>query len=85
MAKAQVAIIINEDILSRIDHLVAEQVFTNRSSAIEQAVKEKINRLDKSLLAKECVKLDPSFFERKGKHFLGMFSIRRSRCHRQRL
>ena len=61
MAKAKVAITISEDILSRIDNLVAEQAFPNRSSAIEQAVKEKIDRLDKTLLAGECAKLDPSF------------------------
>ena len=61
MAKAKVEITINDDILSRIDHLVAEQAIPNRSIVIEQAVKEKIDRLDKTLLARECAKLDPSF------------------------
>ena len=61
MAKAKVAITINQNILTRIDHLVAEQTFPNRSSAIEQAVKEKIDRLDKTRLARECAKLDPVF------------------------
>lgn len=61
MAKAKVAVTISQNILARIDQLVAEQTFPNRSSAIEQAVKEKIDRLDKTRLARECAKLDPVF------------------------
>ena len=36
-------------------------VFPNRSKAIQQAVEEKMIRLDKSRLAKECAKLNPDF------------------------
>ena len=31
----------------------------NRSQAIQQAVSEKLERLDRSRLARECAKLDP--------------------------
>jgi Arc/MetJ-type ribon-helix-helix transcriptional regulator len=47
--------------LARIDRLVAEQVFSSRSQAIEAAVEEKIERLEHGRLARECAKLDPAF------------------------
>ncbi len=34
------------------------RVFSNRSQAIQTAVKEKVSRLDSDRLAKECAKLD---------------------------
>ena len=61
MSKAKIAITIDEPILVRIDRLVAEQVFSNRSQAIEAAVEEKIERLEHGRLARECAKLDPAF------------------------
>ena len=61
MSKAKIAITINEPILARIDRLVAEQVFSSRSQAIEAAVEEKIERLEHGRLARECAKLDPAF------------------------
>ena len=41
--------------------LVKKQVFPNRSQAIEEAVTEKLARLEKSRLAQECAKLNPEF------------------------
>lgn len=61
MAAAKVAISLDEDVLARLDRLVSQQTFPNRSKAIEQAVKEKLERLDRSRLARECAKLDPAF------------------------
>ncbi len=61
MSKAKIAITIDEPILARIDRLVAEQVFSSRSQAIEAAVEEKIERLEHGRLARECAKLDPAF------------------------
>ena len=61
MAAAKVAISLDEDVLARLDRLVRQQTFANRSKAIEQAVKEKLERLDRSRLARECAKLDPAF------------------------
>ncbi|MDN5869931.1 MAG: ribbon-helix-helix domain-containing protein [Nitrococcus sp.] len=58
---ATVAITIDEPILARIDELVAEQVFSSRSQAIEAAVEENIERLEHGRLARECAKLDPAF------------------------
>jgi hypothetical protein len=36
-------------------------VFPNRSRAIQEAVQEKLDRLERSRLAQECAKLDPDF------------------------
>jgi len=61
MAAAKVAISLSEDVLARLDHLVRQHAFPSRSKAIEEAVKEKLERLDRSRLARECAKLDPAF------------------------
>jgi metal-responsive CopG/Arc/MetJ family transcriptional regulator len=61
MARAKVAISLDEDTLNRLDRLVQEAVFPNRSRAIQQAVEEKIERIERSRLARECAKLDPAF------------------------
>ena len=61
MGKSKVAISLDESTLDRIDQLVKKQVFPNRSQAIEEAVAEKLARIEKSRLAEECAKLDPAF------------------------
>ncbi len=61
MARFKVAISLDESTLHRLDRLVKKQVFPNRSQAIEEAVAEKLARLEKSLLVQECAKLDPAF------------------------
>jgi len=61
MARAKVAISLDESTLKRLDQLVKKQMFPNRSQAIEAAVAEKLARLEKSRLAQECAKLDPAF------------------------
>ena len=38
-----------------------EAVFPNRSQAVEVAVQEKLSRLKRERLARECAKLDPDF------------------------
>ena len=61
MARSKVAISLDESTLKRLDRLVKRRVFPNRSQAIEEAVAEKLARLEKSRLAQECAKLDPTF------------------------
>ncbi len=61
MARSKVAISLEESILNRLDKLVKKKVFPNRSQAIEEAVAEKLARLERSRLAQECAKLDPAF------------------------
>jgi metal-responsive CopG/Arc/MetJ family transcriptional regulator len=59
MAASKIAITIEKKILTRLDRLVKEHVFPNRSKAIQQAIEEKISNLEKDKLTLECEKLDP--------------------------
>jgi len=61
MARSKVAVSLDENVLSRLDRLVSKAVFPNRSQAIQVAVEEKLERLERSRLARECAKLDPYF------------------------
>ncbi|MBI5116356.1 ribbon-helix-helix protein, CopG family [Candidatus Poribacteria bacterium] len=61
MARSKVAISLDANTLNRLDRLVKAHVFPNRSQAIQEAVAEKISRLDRSRLARECAKLDPAY------------------------
>jgi len=60
MATAKIAITLEQETLNRIDHLIRRHVFPNRSKAIQQAVQEKLDRLKRSRLARECAKLEPA-------------------------
>jgi len=60
MATAKIAITIDENTLHRLDRLVKDRVFPNRSRAIQDAVQEKLKKLERNRLAKECAKLDPA-------------------------
>ena len=61
MARSKVAISLDSDTLERLDRLVRRKVFPNRSQAIQAAVNEKLGRLERIRLARECAKLDPRF------------------------
>ena len=60
MASTKIAITMDEITLHRLDRLVKDRVFPNRSKAIQDAVEEKLERLERNRLARECAKLDPS-------------------------
>ncbi|MBN2432423.1 MAG: CopG family transcriptional regulator [Acidobacteria bacterium] len=61
MGRSKVAITIDAGLLQQLDRLVQEDVFRNRSHAIQIAVKEKLERVDRGRLARKCQKLDPMF------------------------
>jgi metal-responsive CopG/Arc/MetJ family transcriptional regulator len=61
MAASKIAITIDDKILSRLDLLVQSNVFPNRSKAIQEAIEDKLIRLDRKRLAQECAKLDRAF------------------------
>ncbi len=61
MVRSKVAISLDKSTLNRLDKLVQKQFFPSRSRAIEEAVAEKLARLERSRLAQECAKLDPAF------------------------
>lgn len=60
MPKTKLAVTLDADLVGELDHLVATRHFPNRSQAIEVAVAEKIERISKARLARECAKLDPN-------------------------
>jgi Arc/MetJ-type ribon-helix-helix transcriptional regulator len=61
MGKEKIAITLDERFVNELDRLVDENVFQNRSQAIQEAVNEKLLRIKRTRLAKECNKLDPAF------------------------
>ena len=59
MATTKVAVTIDSELLAQVDQLVAQQVFPNRSKAIQEALQDKLTRMRRSRLARESAKLDP--------------------------
>ena len=59
MGKTKVAVTIDAMAIIKIDRLVERNVFANRSQAIQEALYEKIERIEHRRLAEECAKLDP--------------------------
>ena len=61
MPREKIAITLDENTVVRLDRLVRQGAYPNRSRAIEEAVQEKLERLDRRRLASECEKLDVAF------------------------
>jgi metal-responsive CopG/Arc/MetJ family transcriptional regulator len=59
MAKSKVAVTLDTETLRRVDRLVRDARYPNRSQAIEAAVAEQLDRLERRRLIEECAKLDP--------------------------
>lgn len=60
MSKTKVAVTLDTRTLRRVDRLVRDERFPNRSQAIEAAVTGQLDRLERRRLAEECAKLDPA-------------------------
>jgi Arc/MetJ-type ribon-helix-helix transcriptional regulator len=61
MSTTKVAVSMDKTLLLRLDKLVRTHPFRSRSQVIQEAVAEKVDRMDKSELARECAKLDRKF------------------------
>ena len=61
MPKEKVAVTIEKDLLSRLDRLVAEGRYPSRSRAVEEAVEERLEKVELTRLARESAKLDQKF------------------------
>jgi metal-responsive CopG/Arc/MetJ family transcriptional regulator len=59
MATNKVAITIDSDLLSKLDLLVSQRVFPNRSKAIQEALTDKLSLIRQTRFESECAKLDP--------------------------
>jgi Arc/MetJ-type ribon-helix-helix transcriptional regulator len=60
MPKTKVALTLDSTLVDTVDDLVAKQRFRNRSHAVEAALAEKLQRLARVRLARECARLDPA-------------------------
>ncbi|HXJ83972.1 MAG TPA: ribbon-helix-helix domain-containing protein [Candidatus Methylomirabilis sp.] len=58
MAKTKVAVTLDSQTVRRVDQLVRNARYPNRSQAIEAAVAAQLARLEYRRLADECAKLD---------------------------
>jgi hypothetical protein len=61
MSLVRVTISIESGLLKKVDYPVKERVFPSRSQAICAAIHEKVMRLDRNRLARECAKLNKAF------------------------
>ena len=61
MGASKIAITLDNNMVKKLDMLVKSNIFPNRSKAIQEAVVEKLTRMEKNRLAQECAKLDPNF------------------------
>jgi len=61
MATTKIAITLEETVVKRLDQLVKKRAFPNRSRAIQAAVEEKLEMIDRNRLARECAKLDVEY------------------------
>lgn len=60
MPKAKVAVTLDTITLRRVDRLVRDSRYANRSQAIEAAVAAQRDRLEHRRLIEECAKLHPA-------------------------
>ena len=61
MATEKIALSLDKGTGKRLDRLVKNRIFPSRSKVIQDAVEEKLNKMGKGRLARECAKLDPEF------------------------
>ena len=70
MGKSTITITMDDALLETVDKLVEKSVYPDRSLAIQEAVKDKFKRSDKSLLERELAKMDAKFEQRMADEFL---------------
>jgi len=61
MANTKIAITLDENTLERLDRLVKEHIFPSRSRAVQEAIRDRLERIEGGRLSRECAKLDPGF------------------------
>ncbi len=58
MATAKIAVSLDRATVEELDRLVKQGAFPNRSRAIQDAVHERLQRMKRNRLARECAKLE---------------------------
>jgi len=59
MATARITVRLARETIEELDRLVQAGLFHDRSRAVQEAVDERLTRLTRDRLARECAKLDP--------------------------
>jgi metal-responsive CopG/Arc/MetJ family transcriptional regulator len=59
MAAAKIAITLDQELLQLVDELVLQRRYPNRSRAIQEALRDQLQRMTRNRLAQECSKLNP--------------------------
>ena len=72
MAASKIAITIDDKLLKQLDIMVKSRVYPSRSRAIQEAVADKLQRLERTRLAQECAKLDPEYEQNLAEEGLAM-------------
>ena len=72
MPASKIAITIDDKLLKQLDIMVKSKVYPNRSKAIQEAVADKLKRLERTRLAQECAKLDPGYEQNMAEEGLAM-------------
>ncbi len=60
MSVAKIAISLDRSLVEEIDRMVRSGEVPSRSRAIQDAVQERLRRVSRDRLARECAKLDPA-------------------------
>jgi Arc/MetJ-type ribon-helix-helix transcriptional regulator len=61
VARAKIAVSLSKSTVETLDRLVEDGVYPSRSRAIQEALDERLERLTRDRLARECAKLEPSY------------------------
>jgi len=61
MRTMKVAVTMDRRTLAKLDQLVKNRGLPSRSSVVQEAVEEKLARMNRNRLARESAKLDPKF------------------------
>jgi metal-responsive CopG/Arc/MetJ family transcriptional regulator len=61
MTTRKIAITMDEALVKQLDSMVKSKVYPSRSKAIQEAVADKLERVQKTRLARECAALDPAY------------------------
>ena len=59
MRAVKIAVTIDQHLLARLDQLVKENQFPNRSRAVQEAIRDKLQRLQRGRLARESAQTRP--------------------------
>ncbi len=60
MPVSKIAVSLDRSLVEQIDRMVREGEYPSRSRAIQDALQERLRRVSRDRLARECAKLDPA-------------------------